>query len=107
LNAKSSSICTEKANVILRRLGVLGKGGFGKVLKAQYKLDGGEYAVKKIVLKASYLNKLLKEQKLHKVSTEIKTLARLDHPHVVRYHHCWLESGQGTKSSEEYGPKSR
>lgn len=75
-----------------RRLAVLGSGGFGKVYKARHRLDGAEYAIKKIVLTASHLRYLLKEKKLDRVPREIKTLARLDHHHITRYHHCWIES---------------
>jgi eukaryotic translation initiation factor 2-alpha kinase 3 len=74
------------------RLAVLGSGGFGKVYKARHRLDGAEYAIKKIVLTASHLRYLLKEKKLDRVPREIRTLARLDHHHITRYHHCWIES---------------
>ena len=80
---------------------MLGKGGFGKVYKAHYRLDGAEYAIKKIVLKASHLRYLLKEKKLDKIPREIKTLARLDHHHVTRYHHCWIESVPCSSSEDE------
>jgi eukaryotic translation initiation factor 2-alpha kinase 3 len=74
------------------RLAILGSGGFGKVYKARHHLDGAAYAIKKIVLKAAHLHYLLKEKKLDRVPREIQTLARLDHHHVTRYHHCWIES---------------
>jgi translation initiation factor 2-alpha kinase 3 len=74
------------------QLSVLGKGGFGKVYKARHLLDGAEYAIKKIVLTPSHLHRLIKENQLYKVTNEIKILARLDHHHITRYHHCWMES---------------
>jgi len=85
----------------LYRLGLLGRGGFGKVYKAHYRLDGAEYAVKQIVLKASHLQYLLKEKKLDRIPREIKTLARLDHHHVTRYHHCWIETKPATLSGAD------
>lgn len=86
----------------IHRLATLGKGGYGEVYKARYRLDGAEYAIKKIVLKADYLTQLLKEGRLQKVFTEIKVLASLDHHHIVRYHHCWLETRHcGVSSSAD------
>lgn len=60
--------------------------------KARYRMDGAEYAIKKITLKASYLRQLIMENKIHRVLNEIKVLARLDHHHIARYHHCWFET---------------
>ena len=81
-------------------MGLLGSGGFGKVYKAHYLLDGAEYAVKQIVLKASHLRYLWKEKKLDRIPREINALARLEHHHITRYHHCWIES-RPSKSSRQ------
>lgn len=69
----------------------LGKGGFGTVFKCRNKLDGHEYAVKKIRLSSDRRW----QQQLGKVLREVKILALLDHPNIVRYYQvsCWLLAG--------------
>ncbi|KAH9514284.1 Eukaryotic translation initiation factor 2 alpha kinase 4 [Bulinus truncatus] len=64
---------------------VLGKGSFGDVYKVRNKIDGGIYAIKKIVLnpKSQYLNE--------KMMREVKLLSKLKHDHVVRYYCSWIE----------------
>lgn len=63
--------------------GRLGKGGFGEVVKARNKLDGGFYAIKKISHKSAAA--------LKDTLSEIMLLSRLNHPYVVRYYTAWLE----------------
>ncbi|ORX98622.1 kinase-like protein [Basidiobolus meristosporus CBS 931.73] len=63
----------------------LGRGGFGSVFKVQNKLDGSEYAVKKIRLRSE-------KTRHEKIFREIKFLSKLDHPNVVRYYGSWLEN---------------
>ncbi|KAI4302752.1 hypothetical protein MLD38_038463 [Melastoma candidum] len=65
----------------------LGRGGFGHVVLCKNKLDGRQYAVKKIRLRDKILplnNRILRE---------VATLSRLQHQHVVRYYQAWFESG--------------
>ncbi|KAK3673593.1 eukaryotic translation initiation factor 2-alpha kinase [Recurvomyces mirabilis] len=64
-------------------LGRLGKGGFGEVVKARNKLDGGVYAIKKIKQAPHLLDQVL---------SEVMLLNRLNHPYVVRYFATWLEN---------------
>ena len=64
-------------------MGRLGKGGFGEVVKARNKLDGGVYAIKKIKQAPQLLDQVL---------SEVMLLNRLNHPYVVRYFSTWLES---------------
>eukprot|EP00045_Choanoeca_perplexa_P018495 m.292981 g.292981 ORF g.292981 m.292981 type:complete len:615 (-) comp17868_c0_seq1:55-1899(-) len=68
----------------------LGRGGFGSVVKARSIIDGGEYAIKKIPLAKSLGSKVLRE---------VTTLARLNHPRIVRYHTAWFEKGPGSHAS--------
>lgn len=62
----------------------LGKGGFGVVFKAYNRIDECSYAVKRIELKDSKTAR-------DKVMREVKALAKLDHPGIVRYYQSWLE----------------
>nr|GEX49592.1 eIF-2-alpha kinase GCN2 isoform X1 [Tanacetum cinerariifolium]GEX51228.1 eIF-2-alpha kinase GCN2 isoform X1 [Tanacetum cinerariifolium] len=65
----------------------LGHGGFGHVVLCKNKLDGRQYAVKKIRLKG-------KSQPLDdRILREVATLSRLQHQHVVRYYQAWFETG--------------
>nr|ABV26701.1 PKZ [Gobiocypris rarus] len=68
-------------------ISVLGKGGFGWVYKVKHKFDGKIYAVKKVVLTPE-------------ADSEVKALARLDHPHIVRYITCWPDSENCTSTQE-------
>lgn len=61
---------------------VLGRGGFGQVVKARNKLDGRIYAVKKIQATPVTLSHILHE---------VVLLSRLNHQYVVRYYTVWLE----------------
>lgn len=60
----------------------LGKGGFGEVVKARNKLDGGVYAIKKIKQAPQLLDQVI---------SEVMLLNRLNHPYVVRYFSAWIE----------------
>ncbi|KAG0017011.1 Eukaryotic translation initiation factor 2-alpha kinase [Entomortierella chlamydospora] len=73
----------------------LGKGGFASVFKARNKLDGIEYAIKKIRLRGS------SKVRYEKIFREIKFLARLDHKNVIRYYSSWLEHADYPVSRRE------
>ncbi|KAI7805417.1 PKZ [Triplophysa rosa] len=57
----------------------LGEGGYGCVYKAQHKYDGKMYAVKKVDL-------------TYGADAEVKALAKLEHPNIIRYTTCWPSS---------------
>ena len=69
----------------------LGRGGFGSVWLVKNRLDGCEYAVKRIRFvfrNDGHLNEQLRR--------EVTVLASLDHPNVVRYHYAWIETDNNT-----------
>ncbi|GLH09706.1 Eukaryotic translation initiation factor 2-alpha kinase 1 [Gryllus bimaculatus] len=63
----------------------IAKGGFGQVFQVRNKLDGEEYAVKKIFLRYRNLNSFYRNIQ------EVKLLAKLNHPNIVAYKAAWLE----------------
>ena len=71
--------------VDFQHLECLGKGGFGVVFKAKKKIDDCEYAIKRIYLPRC-------EDAKEKMMREVKALAALDHPGIVRYFHAWWEA---------------
>ncbi|KAG0293293.1 Eukaryotic translation initiation factor 2-alpha kinase [Dissophora globulifera] len=73
----------------------LGKGGFASVFKARNKLDGIEYAIKKVRLRGGA------KVRYEKIFREIKFLARLDHKNVIRYYSSWLEHADYPVSRRE------
>lgn len=64
----------------------LGKGAFGDVLKVRNKLDGREYAIKRIELNPR------NRQLNRRITREVKLLSQLNHENVVRYYNSWIES---------------
>lgn len=69
----------------------LGKGGYGQVFEVYHRLDGKRYAVKKIPLSRSRTQKLQTQEQLDHLLLELRTLARLDHPNILRYIGGWIE----------------
>eukprot|EP00547_Thalassionema_nitzschioides_P006575 CAMPEP_0194209498 /NCGR_PEP_ID=MMETSP0156-20130528/7604_1 /TAXON_ID=33649 /ORGANISM="Thalassionema nitzschioides, Strain L26-B" /LENGTH=999 /DNA_ID=CAMNT_0038936685 /DNA_START=373 /DNA_END=3372 /DNA_ORIENTATION=- len=83
-----------------KEISVLGKGGFGSVFVCENVLDGRKYAVKKIVIQICD-DPLLTRDRLEKVLREVKILALLDHPNIVRYYTAWLEVEEAKEESRE------
>ncbi|XP_043843965.1 eukaryotic translation initiation factor 2-alpha kinase 3 isoform X2 [Dromiciops gliroides] len=63
----------------------MGRGGFGVVFEARNKVDDCYYAIKRIRLPNRELAR-------EKVMREVKALAKLEHPGIVRYFNAWLET---------------
>ncbi|KAL9181430.1 hypothetical protein ACHAXT_010235 [Thalassiosira profunda] len=83
----------------------LGRGGFGTVFQCKNGLDSREYAIKKIKITSQIgidgtVTKHF-SQKLHRVLREVKILALLDHPNIVRYYTAWLEVDDGKQNEDE------
>ncbi|KAI1820182.1 kinase-like protein [Xylaria intraflava] len=72
---------------------LIGKGGFGKVYQCYNYLDQKTYAVKKIILPPKIVKGLSdgRHDDLEHILREVKAMAMLDHPNVVRYHATWFE----------------
>ncbi|XP_056635791.1 probable serine/threonine-protein kinase ifkC isoform X1 [Diorhabda sublineata] len=62
-------------------------GGFGQVYKVKHKLDGTEYAVKKIPILSEGI------QSVRNYLSEVKTFASMNHSNIVQYKGAWLEIG--------------
>ncbi|KAL1263686.1 hypothetical protein QQF64_006425 [Cirrhinus molitorella] len=65
----------------------LGEGGYGCVYKVKHIYDGKIYAVKRVILTRN-------------ADSEVKALAKLDHPNIVRYITCWPGSDDLTSNQE-------
>lgn len=83
------------------QVGMLGKGGFGRVYHAVHRLDGLSYAVKQIPLSSSRIRKIQQQGQpgLNALLAELRILARLDHPNIVRYYGGWLECSMSETSA--------
>lgn len=71
-------------------IGFIANGGFGSVYRARNKLDGIEYAVKKVNIKYLTKNRVMSHL------DEVKTFASLNHSNIVPYKAAWLEPSFGT-----------
>ncbi|GMS86551.1 hypothetical protein PENTCL1PPCAC_8726, partial [Pristionchus entomophagus] len=65
-------------------IGILGRGTFGCVFKAQNKLDEFKYAVKRIPVQG-------REMDLKKALLEVQAMANFKHPGIIQYNHSWME----------------
>ena len=63
----------------------LGKGGYGVVFKSRKKIDYCEYAIKRISVPGC-------KEAASNIFREVRALANLEHPGIVRYFHAWLEA---------------
>jgi translation initiation factor 2-alpha kinase 3 len=74
-------------------LGIVGKGGYGKVYKVKHKLDGHFYAVKRILVPSAKVARFQQHgpDELNSILEEVRSLATFDHANIVRYHNAWLE----------------
>lgn len=74
-------------------LGILGKGGYGIVYSCRHKLDGVIYAVKKVPVSESRRQQIMirGQSEIDALLAELRTLAQLDHPNIVRYYNGWLD----------------
>ena len=89
----------------------IGEGGFGTVFRCKNKLDDREYATKKIRIESFVDNHGIPtkkfSKKLKRVLREVKALALLDHPHIVRYYTAWLELDRSEMTENANGSHSQ
>lgn len=80
-------------------VGFLGRGGFGSVYHARNRLDGVDYAVKKVVLKNEMFQKIQDGgmEAFNRILSEVQTMAKLEHGNIVRYYGGWIEGLVGEK----------
>jgi len=69
----------------------LGHGAFGAVFRVKNKVDGNEYAIKKV---------RITEAKTDQVREEVGIISKLDHPNVIRYYTSWFEVDDGSSDCD-------
>ncbi|KAK7079777.1 Eukaryotic translation initiation factor 2-alpha kinase [Halocaridina rubra] len=84
-NPHQSLLLDDRYSREFLELSVLGRGGYGVVVKAQNKLDGCLYAVKIITVEKP------QSENHGKLLREVQALALLNHPNIVRYHSAWIQ----------------
>ncbi|GMF29314.1 unnamed protein product [Phytophthora lilii] len=88
-------VCQSRFVNEFEELSAIGKGGFGQVMLAENRLDGRKYAIKRVGLNL----KNQTSKTLQKFLREVKILALLDHPNIVRYYQAWLEKVEESSKS--------
>ncbi|KFM57077.1 Eukaryotic translation initiation factor 2-alpha kinase 3, partial [Stegodyphus mimosarum] len=88
-NAIENKSFTSRFQEDFELIAVLGRGGFGVVMEVKNKIDDCYYAVKRIRIHFSGKSKMMQ---LDFVMREVKALAKLDHPGIVRYFNAWVEN---------------
>jgi serine/threonine protein kinase len=78
-----------------RQVRLLKAGAFGQVFHVVSKLDGTEYAVKRVAFGVNGYH----SEKITQAVREVTCLAQCHHPHCVRYYTSWLEPSWMTGSN--------
>lgn len=77
---------------------LIGKGGFGRVFKVFHNLDNQYYAIKQIRVSSNHnVNVVLKE---------VRIMASLSHPHIVRYHYSWISTSPYQEEDDDVSSDS-
>eukprot|EP00033_Pygsuia_biforma_P005437 GCRY01006000.1.p1 GENE.GCRY01006000.1~~GCRY01006000.1.p1 ORF type:complete len:470 (+),score=43.96 GCRY01006000.1:59-1468(+) len=85
MSSKSFLLQVSRFQEEFEKIRILGKGGFACVYEMKHKMDDVHYAVKEIKFKKC--SNVSKDRLLH----EVKALAKLNHPNIVRYYQAWIE----------------
>ena len=81
----------DKFELEFDNLGNVGGGSFGSVFRVRSNVDGAEYAVKRCRFRFRRFSASNISRVEHVVFREARMLARLQHPHIVRYFATWME----------------
>jgi serine/threonine protein kinase len=68
---------------------MLGSGGFGTVYRCKHRLLQQEYAIKKVLVSSGE-----KEEMILRDLREVRELAKLHHPNIIKFCACWLQEIQ-------------
>ena len=89
-------------NTEFTELEVLGKGAYGKVYKAQHKIDHQIYAVKRVLIDDLQDQNLISiKEYSQRLLREVNALSSLNHTNIVRYFNSWLEHQTLRKGSKK------
>ena len=101
--AKEALFETGRFKKQFENLGVIGKGGFGTVMKAVDRLEDQTYAVKKVRLHLPLTDDLRSELRNHRVFREVLALSdsKIELTHTVRYYSKWIEDLDPEEQQEE------
>ncbi|GMR39390.1 hypothetical protein PMAYCL1PPCAC_09585 [Pristionchus mayeri] len=87
LNEKSEGAQIQFESTFLKEFKprrILGQGSFGCVFETQNIMDELIYAVKRIPINRG--------DEMQTALSEVRMMAQLDHPGIIRYHHTWMEN---------------
>ena len=76
----------------------IGSGGFSRVFKVYHKIDSIIYAIKKIKIR----NSDLKSNNLEKILNEVKCIAKMNHPNIIRYYNSWIEYDYDSEETNDF-----
>lgn len=98
---EAASITLSRYNRDFDEIEFIARGGFGSVYKARNRLDGTEYAIKKVNIKYRTV------ERLNKHFDEVKTFAKLNHVNIVPYNTAWLEPKFDTAPTPADAPATK
>nr|CAB3241522.1 eukaryotic translation initiation factor 2-alpha kinase 1-like [Phallusia mammillata] len=70
----------------------LGRGAYGTVFKVRNRIDGQEYAIKKVHIKDKGEQNC--RSHIDRIRREVQSLAAMQQTNIVRYHYAWMEHHQ-------------